>query len=94
MTREEQEKSFENLKDLCNKVGVDYSETPWSVYKFIEFARKCYQQGRADAIDEIVEKIGNYTCIDTSEDFADGAVEVVLMEDILKNSEQLKGNEE
>jgi len=40
--------NIEVLQDLCKKVGVEYSTTIWSVEQFIDFSRKCYEQGRAD----------------------------------------------
>lgn len=47
------------LQDLCKKVGIEYSTTAWSVEQFIDFSRKCYEQGKSDGIDEVKEKLNN-----------------------------------
>lgn len=53
MNREEIIEKEKILKELCEKVGVDYHNTAWSVYAFIDFSRRCYEQGRKDAFSEI-----------------------------------------
>lgn len=53
--------NYEVLQDLCKKVGVDYSKTIWSVEQFIDFSRKCYQRGRANAIEECIAFIREHS---------------------------------
>lgn len=49
------------LKDLCKKVGVEYSNTIWSVEQFIDFSRKCYEQGKKDVWEDIDKIINGMT---------------------------------
>lgn len=47
--------NIEVLQDLCKKIGVEYSTTIWSVEQFIDFSRKCYEQGMKDKEKELKE---------------------------------------
>lgn len=80
--------NFEVLQDLCKKVGVKYETTIWSVEQFIDFSRKCYEQGRADALDIDMDEpmhftdkqkawIKNYIIINAKRQRADAIDEII-----------------
>lgn len=52
--------NLEVLQDLCKKVGIEYSTTVWSVEQFIDFSRKCYEQGKKDGYNQALEDIKKY----------------------------------